>query len=209
MDLPKGAISPKEYWTRHIEAAEKFNGSNKAYCKHAGIKYGSLSAYRKRLGFTSAKKLTESKFSTVELAKSLPVKNTPGLPAPEWLARFLKAWVQGWRRSTILKKSLSTKTPSTWENQSMACRWLSIKTWGRIFRVGVFLFSRTNAEPTWRCCILTGAVLLFGWRDLRSPSSLGVKSSQVAWLKWMLKTWSFCLMASMCGLALKSFLLRM
>ena len=95
MKLPGGAITPEEYWTQHINAAEKFKGSNKEYCKHAGIKYGSLSAYRKKLGFTGPKDLTESKFATVEIPKSPPLRNAPSLPEPEWLARFLKAWLRG------------------------------------------------------------------------------------------------------------------
>lgn len=94
MKLPSGAITPEEYWTQHIKAAEKFNGSNKEYCKHAGIKYGSLSGYRKKMGFTGSKDVSESRFAKLEVPKSPVLKSASILPEPEWLARFLKAWLE-------------------------------------------------------------------------------------------------------------------
>ena len=93
MELPKGAITPEEYWTQHIQAAENFKGTNKEYCRKAGIKYGNLSAYRKKLGFTKRTEAKKSNFATLEVAKPRTEKSA-SLPEPEWLARFLKAWLQ-------------------------------------------------------------------------------------------------------------------
>ncbi len=56
MELPTGVVTTQEYWTQHIKAAEQFKGTNKDYCQHTGINYGSLSSYRKKLGFTLSQK---------------------------------------------------------------------------------------------------------------------------------------------------------
>ena len=93
MDLPKGVISAKEYWTQHIRAAEDFKGTNKEYCRRVGIKYGNLSSYSKKLGFTKRAEPKKSNFTTVEIAKP-QTKKSAELPEAEWLAKFLKAWIQ-------------------------------------------------------------------------------------------------------------------
>ena len=93
MELPKGEITPEEYWTQHIQAAEKFKGTNKEYCKKYGIKLGSLSAYRKKLGYSTPRNFRKNKFATVSVEKTPPQKRSSDLPDPAWLASFLKAWV--------------------------------------------------------------------------------------------------------------------
>lgn len=93
MELPKGIITTEEYWTQHIRAAESFKGTKKEYCRRAGIKYGSLSAYRKKLGYTKRVLPEKSNFTKVEVTKP-QTKKSAELPEAEWLARFLKAWTR-------------------------------------------------------------------------------------------------------------------
>lgn len=93
MEIPTGQQSKTEFWTLHIQAAQRFDGTNKEYCKLHGLNPGSLSSYRNKLGFSKPRKKAKvSGFSQVKV--SLPAANQPAplLPDPVWLAEFLKAW---------------------------------------------------------------------------------------------------------------------
>ena len=94
MELPVGKVTRKEFWINHIKAAEKFKGTNKEYCRINGIKMGSLSAYRRKFGFSMPRKKKVSIFSTVEVVKRPLPKKIGKLPDPKWLADFLRAWGQ-------------------------------------------------------------------------------------------------------------------
>jgi len=98
MKLPVGhEKSRKEYWINHIESAETFDGTLKKYCQLHGLKMGSMSSYRTKLGYStkSKKKIKKSeKFIPIKVFSAQPQKlpALTTLPDPKWLAQFLKAW---------------------------------------------------------------------------------------------------------------------
>lgn len=100
MELPIGhQKSKQEFWIEHIKAAESFEGTLKAYCDLHGLKMGSMSSYRTKLGYSRSKKKGIKK----KPSEFVPIKVSPAggpsrkpeknLPDPVWLAQFLKAWV--------------------------------------------------------------------------------------------------------------------
>lgn len=98
MDLPTGyQKSRKEFWIEHIKASESFDGTLKAYCDLHGLKMGSMSSYRTKLGYSnsqkkSSKKKTKSEFVPVKVSSKPGPRPSMTLPDPVWLAQFLKAW---------------------------------------------------------------------------------------------------------------------
>lgn len=98
MELPVGhQKSRKEFWIKHIEAAEAFDGSIRAYCQLHGLKPGSMSSYRNKLGYSRTRrnkaKKQAAQFVPVEVfPKPIDTPASDVLPDPEWLVRFLKAW---------------------------------------------------------------------------------------------------------------------
>lgn len=84
MDLPVEKESSKEFWLRHIQAAEAFEGTIKEYCRINGLNPGSMSGNRRRLGFSKkrgSKSSTKSQFSTVKVVDSVTKKGAD-LPDP-------------------------------------------------------------------------------------------------------------------------------
>ncbi len=74
MELPVGdQISRKDFWIKHIEAAEVLEGSLKEYCELHGLKRGSMSAYRKKFGYSkSCSSQTETSDFILVTVSSLP-----------------------------------------------------------------------------------------------------------------------------------------
>lgn len=95
MALPSGhQESKKEFWRRHIAAAESFDGSFREYCSLHNLNPSSMNSYRRRLGYSKPRKKS-SEFAAISISSTAPSKTRDlGLPDPEWLAQFLKAWSQ-------------------------------------------------------------------------------------------------------------------
>lgn len=100
MELPVGhGKSRKEFWIHHIESAEAFDGSLKEYCQLHGLKMGSMSSYRTKLGYSikgkqKPKAKKASNFTPLKISSpAAKPQILTNLPDPNWLAQFLKAWV--------------------------------------------------------------------------------------------------------------------
>ena len=96
LGLPKRkSENRKEFWLRHVKAAEEFEGSLAAYCKLNGLNPGTMSAYKHRQKKDHNSKSNSKKFAPVKitpkLGEGVPSSN---FPDPKWLAQFLKAWSQ-------------------------------------------------------------------------------------------------------------------
>jgi hypothetical protein len=91
MDIPVG-VQRKEFWRKHIEAAENFSGSQAAYCRHNGLV---LSQFVYQRGRFLKKK---SKFSEVRpTTRFAPARGSKeigsypqGLPDPKWLSALIR-----------------------------------------------------------------------------------------------------------------------
>lgn len=83
--------STKDFWRKHIEAADQYDGTIKEYCEQNGLKFGSMSSYRSKLGLS--KKRARPKFTPIKI-NTTPKTKSSSLPDPKWLAQFLKAWSQ-------------------------------------------------------------------------------------------------------------------
>jgi hypothetical protein len=77
----------EEFWRGHIEAASKFDGSMEEYCQQHGLKRSTFGVYRTKFG------LVRTRTKKVRTFVPVVVTESRGYPDPEWLSRFLKAWV--------------------------------------------------------------------------------------------------------------------
>lgn len=80
------------FWQAHVEAMGTFAGSVEQYCQERGISYHSFMAWRTRL--RKSRRLEQSE---VKAFVPVTIEHQPGpaLPDPQWLALFLRSWMQG------------------------------------------------------------------------------------------------------------------
>lgn len=77
----------EEFWRGHVEAASRFGGSIDEYCQQHGLKRSTFGVYRTKFGLVRARTKKVRTFAPVAVMESREY------PDPEWLSRFLKAWV--------------------------------------------------------------------------------------------------------------------
>jgi hypothetical protein len=103
-ELIGAEIKDIKFWKDHLQKAREFSGSDVKYCEHAGIKLGTFTTYKKRLGFTKGTEpRNHNAFVKVESAppaetdlcdqvhreKVTDHAQQSRLPDAKWLAEFI------------------------------------------------------------------------------------------------------------------------
>jgi hypothetical protein len=95
-ELQTGLATTKSLWIKHLKRSQEFSGSDREYCNENGLNFNTFGTYKRKLGFV---KKSKPKVRPPVAFKKISVKAAPiktqvlDSKSPEWIARFLKEFL--------------------------------------------------------------------------------------------------------------------
>lgn len=87
-------LEKEQIWRAHMTKAAAFDGSNRSYCKSAGISLNTFQYWRSKFAFSKdaslVKPAARPAFAKVEIVSAAPKPvRSSGLPDPKWMAELI------------------------------------------------------------------------------------------------------------------------